>query len=282
MNAADEKVWRAAARVAGKGERIQIADVWKNTKGMSLAEVHRALLNLQIAGKLVLMRNDNPRDVSERDEHAKLMVGGFPRHLVYLEELPGKTEKTPSGMSAGAQALWDLAGKSPNATGHDLRRAVTRGDRAGVAAVTAYVQGKLDNKQGMSVADISAWKALSIEAAHAWHHPAKATGKTTVNSKTRAALIKKIDSEIEKKVTSEMATRKPAKKRRAKKRAKKTTHHAHKHHHARPKKRSSKKRKSHKREATVTLEGLRKGQYKTWTCKGRVRSGCGGGGRVVR
>lgn len=79
-----------------------------------------------------------------------------------------------------------------------------------------------------------------------------------------------------------MATKKRRAKRRTKKTHKKTAHHAHKHHHAKPKKRASKKRKSHKRETSVTLEGLRKGQYKTWTCKGRVRSGCGGGGKVVR
>ena len=43
------------------------------------------LLEMQVAGRLVLYKLDNPTEITREDEQAALFIAGQPRHLVYLE-----------------------------------------------------------------------------------------------------------------------------------------------------------------------------------------------------
>ena len=68
-------------------DRVLICDVvacLEALEGISMADVHTALLALQDADKVVLYRNDATRSVSRQQQATALMVGGHPRHLVYV------------------------------------------------------------------------------------------------------------------------------------------------------------------------------------------------------
>lgn len=74
----------AVKRSPGGVGRHYLADVRDRLMGVAREDQDRALRELQDDGVIVLMRNDNTREVSKRDEHAALYFGGNPRHLVYL------------------------------------------------------------------------------------------------------------------------------------------------------------------------------------------------------
>lgn len=52
--------------------------------GLTVEQIHGALIALQDAGKVVLYRNDHTRSITAWQHKTAVMVGGCPRHLVYL------------------------------------------------------------------------------------------------------------------------------------------------------------------------------------------------------
>jgi hypothetical protein len=72
--------------LATDNDRVQIAEVAgvMMADGATLADVHTALLALQDAGQVVLYRNDVTRSITAYQAKTALMVGGCPRHIVYL------------------------------------------------------------------------------------------------------------------------------------------------------------------------------------------------------
>lgn len=77
----------AVRAVASRGGRANLSDIRNYLQGQyTRSEIDNALLALQDKDLAVLYRNDNPRSITKADEEAALDVGGFPRHLVYLDD----------------------------------------------------------------------------------------------------------------------------------------------------------------------------------------------------
>jgi hypothetical protein len=72
--------------LASDSDRVQIAEVvgCMMADGATMADVHSALIALQDAGLVVLYRNDHTRSITAGQHKLAVMVGGCPRHLVYL------------------------------------------------------------------------------------------------------------------------------------------------------------------------------------------------------
>ena len=69
--------------------RVRIVDLYEaadvgGPRGWDMSEAASALLALQDEGLIVLYRNDRTSSVTEDDRLCAVMVGGHPRHLVYL------------------------------------------------------------------------------------------------------------------------------------------------------------------------------------------------------
>lgn len=65
-------------------ERVRLKDLRRKVRA-SRAVMDQALTAMQNSGKLVLMRLDNPAELTREDAAAALSIAGNPRHLVYLE-----------------------------------------------------------------------------------------------------------------------------------------------------------------------------------------------------
>ncbi len=66
-------------------ERVRLSALRHRLKSVQRGVLDAALLNLQDQRQLVLYRDDNTAALTEDDRDAALLVGGEPRHLVYLE-----------------------------------------------------------------------------------------------------------------------------------------------------------------------------------------------------
>lgn len=100
-----EGLWQKASELAGgTGKRLRIADLRKASGAMDKEAFDGALKNLQKEGKLSLLRNDNPADLTHSDHAHQVDVAGNPRHLVYLEEMapPQKMGHVPDAAPAPA------------------------------------------------------------------------------------------------------------------------------------------------------------------------------------
>lgn len=69
----------------GPRRRVRIADIHKALPDIDLKSLHRTLFDLQTANKLVIYRIDDPTDITPADSAAAMSVGGFPRHIVWVE-----------------------------------------------------------------------------------------------------------------------------------------------------------------------------------------------------
>jgi hypothetical protein len=65
-------------------QRIRLTDLRREVHAPREV-VDQALTAMQNSGKLVLMRLDNPAELTQEDDAAALSIAGNPRHLVYLE-----------------------------------------------------------------------------------------------------------------------------------------------------------------------------------------------------
>lgn len=83
----DMRVLRAIRETASGIGRAQIADVRDRLGDISKGDLDKLLLDMQRRRMIVLYRNDNTAEVTERDRRSAVMVGDAPRHLVY--ELKG-------------------------------------------------------------------------------------------------------------------------------------------------------------------------------------------------
>lgn len=86
MEGVEKRVRDACLKLSG-GEtckRVRLADLRENLDVVR-EELDRALLKMQVDGKLVLFRLDNPMDIKPRDVEAAIHICGAPRHIVYLE-----------------------------------------------------------------------------------------------------------------------------------------------------------------------------------------------------
>jgi hypothetical protein len=80
---------RAKSLELGAGRpsrRVRLADVRRGLPDVGRDEMDRELLELQRKEKLVLYPIDDPTDIQPEDAEAALMVAGFPRHILYLEQ----------------------------------------------------------------------------------------------------------------------------------------------------------------------------------------------------
>jgi hypothetical protein len=66
-------------------QRVRLAQLRVCLPEVSRPELDAALLELQSGRHLVLYRLDNPAELRPADHEAALLVGGNPRHLVYME-----------------------------------------------------------------------------------------------------------------------------------------------------------------------------------------------------
>lgn len=65
--------------------RVRLADLRQRLGAYPRTDLDHALLRLQAAGRLVLFRLDDPQDTYEADRDAALLLGGDPRHLIYMK-----------------------------------------------------------------------------------------------------------------------------------------------------------------------------------------------------
>lgn len=66
-------------------QRVRLAALRSQLPELPRAELDSLLREMQRDQKLVLYRLDNPAELRPADEAAVLIIGGNPRHLVYLE-----------------------------------------------------------------------------------------------------------------------------------------------------------------------------------------------------
>jgi hypothetical protein len=66
-------------------QRVRLAELRLRLPEVSRPELDAVLLLLQSERQLVLYRLDNPAELRPADHEAALLVGGNPRHLVYME-----------------------------------------------------------------------------------------------------------------------------------------------------------------------------------------------------
>ena len=66
-------------------QRVRLAELRVRLPEVSRPELDAVLLLLQSERQLVLYRLDNPAELRPADHEAALLVGGNPRHLVYME-----------------------------------------------------------------------------------------------------------------------------------------------------------------------------------------------------
>jgi hypothetical protein len=65
--------------------RVRLAELRDRLPEVPRRELDALLLELQSEQQLVLYRLDNPAELAQADHEAALLVGGNPRHLVYME-----------------------------------------------------------------------------------------------------------------------------------------------------------------------------------------------------
>jgi hypothetical protein len=78
---------RACLALAGgaRKTRVRLSALRRELSSIERTKLDHALLALSDEGRLVLYRDDNTAALTADDHRAALMVGGAPRHLVYLE-----------------------------------------------------------------------------------------------------------------------------------------------------------------------------------------------------
>ena len=65
--------------------RVRLAHLREQLSAFSRASQDEALVRMQYEGRLVLYTLDDSQDTYEEDRHAALLLGGEPRHLVYMK-----------------------------------------------------------------------------------------------------------------------------------------------------------------------------------------------------
>lgn len=92
---------RAAVELSGgdTGTRVSLADLREHLPGTTRAEQDAALRKAQSDGHIVLYRNDNPQDLTQRDHDAALYLSkDAPRHMAYVKPGALDTPATPTEM----------------------------------------------------------------------------------------------------------------------------------------------------------------------------------------
>lgn len=82
MNSADITAAANALRPAGKA--VDLKEI-RPILGGTREEQDAALIAAQRAGRIVLYRNDDTPSITAADHEAALLVGGQPRHLLYVK-----------------------------------------------------------------------------------------------------------------------------------------------------------------------------------------------------
>jgi hypothetical protein len=67
----------------GGFNRLMLTDFRKRASRLGRTKQDAELKRLQTEGKIVLMRNDNPFELTAADNAAALMIAGNPRHFFY-------------------------------------------------------------------------------------------------------------------------------------------------------------------------------------------------------
>jgi hypothetical protein len=66
-------------------QRVRLSALRQALPDVPRPSLDQTLLELQDAGRAVLYRDDNSAGLKEADHQAALLVGGAPRHIIYLE-----------------------------------------------------------------------------------------------------------------------------------------------------------------------------------------------------
>jgi hypothetical protein len=83
------------------GKRVRLEDIRAKLGHLPRAEQDKLLIDAQNRGDLILMRMDDPTDITAATEAAKLKVAGNDRHIAYLEK-PMQIPSTPAERPAPA------------------------------------------------------------------------------------------------------------------------------------------------------------------------------------
>lgn len=78
---------RQAAMQLGEGAtqvRVRLTVLRECLPEVSRKDMDKALLEMHLAGQLVLMALDNPRSISAEDKQAAVMLAGAAKHILYL------------------------------------------------------------------------------------------------------------------------------------------------------------------------------------------------------
>ncbi len=81
------RVEHACLQLAGgqRKQRVRLSALRQALPAVPRSSLDQTLLELQDAGRAVLYRDDNSAGLKEADHEAALLVGGAPRHIIYLE-----------------------------------------------------------------------------------------------------------------------------------------------------------------------------------------------------
>ena len=73
------------ALTAGRNREVRLTSLRTRLSNASRNEVDAALIRMHETGQIALYREDNSAEVTAEDERDALMVGGAPRHILYLK-----------------------------------------------------------------------------------------------------------------------------------------------------------------------------------------------------
>lgn len=81
-----QRIRDAYQRLSGgkSGERVRLHELRRQLDDVDRATLDQTLLSMQREEDLVLMKLANAADIAEEDRRAAVVVGGHPRHVVYL------------------------------------------------------------------------------------------------------------------------------------------------------------------------------------------------------
>lgn len=66
--------------------RVRLADLRRQLGGLPREEVDKTLGEMELDGKLSLMKLDDPTDIFPADEEAAIDLGGAKRHILYMKK----------------------------------------------------------------------------------------------------------------------------------------------------------------------------------------------------
>ena len=84
----EAKIREAYLKTSGEkyDVRVRLSRLRQLIDDVPQVEVDKALIQMELAGKITLMHLDDPQEIQSEDEQAAVNIGGHKNHIVYMKE----------------------------------------------------------------------------------------------------------------------------------------------------------------------------------------------------